>query len=234
MTARAVVFDLFHTLIDTEHVRPPGFRVTSVVAELLGIDDAAFARWWRDLTWERETTPIDLVDLVQRHLVPRRLRDVERAQLDHLFGVVPDAALARPDPEIVRLVTDIGAHMSVGVLSNCHEREVRTWNASPLAPLVDAFVGSCFVGAMKPDPEMYRVVLGRLGVDAGEALFVGNGGGSELAGATSIGSSTVIHTNVFDRVNGLVDGVEQRRRARQADRSVATVAELRAALFEHV
>ena len=43
-----------------------------------------------------------------------------------------------------------------------------------LAPLLDAAVFSSEVGRRKPAPELYAAVLERLGVTAGEALFVGD------------------------------------------------------------
>jgi FMN phosphatase YigB (HAD superfamily) len=70
-------------------------------------------------------------------------------------------------------------------------------------------------------------VIGELGISAEASVYVGNGSSDELVGARTAGFGTIVHCNVFDRSNGLVSPVEQRRRADQADTSVETIAELR-------
>ncbi|MDJ0771406.1 MAG: HAD family hydrolase [Ilumatobacter sp.] len=232
MAIRGVVFDLFHTLVDTEHLRPPGYHVTHPIAELLGLDLEPLRRWWHTTSDERETTPVDLVDLVQRYLGPsgRTLTPVERTRIDGYLGVARDDVLRHPEPEMVALVGRLVADARVGVLSNCYEREVRCWPESPFAPLVHGFVRSCDIGVMKPAADAYRAALDPLGIPASEAVYVGNGASDELAGAARFGFAGVIHCNVFDRSNGLVDEPEQRRRAAQSDVSVDTIVALEGAL----
>ena len=230
MGYRGVVFDLFHTLVDTEHARPEGFHHTAATAELLGLDHSAFRAWWDTTMYERETTPVDLVDVVERYLPDRKLTDDERATIDGYIGVARDDVLRSPEPAMVDLVAALSERFRIGVLSNCYEREVRYWPESPFAPLVDAFVRSCDVGVMKPDALMYETVLTQLAVEARDAVYVANGASDELVGATEHGFGHVIHVNVFDRSNGLVSADEQRRRADQADVSVETIDGLAAAL----
>lgn len=227
------MFDLFHTLIDPEPHKPSGYHYTVPVAELLQLDLDAFRRFWVSTAIERETTPVDLVDVVERYVAPtgRRLTSSERAEIDRLIGIGPDAALGEPDPAILDLLAELEPVVRIGVLSNCYEREVRRWPSSPLAPLVRSFVRSCDVGAMKPDPSMYAAVLGSIDVDATDAVFVGNGAGDELAGAARSGFGQVVHCNVFDRHNGLASPGEQRRRSAQSDVSVDTIGDLRAVLM---
>jgi putative hydrolase of the HAD superfamily len=226
MAIRGVVFDLFHTLVDTEHLRPPGYHHTTRTAELLGLDPVPFRRWWDTTYLERETTPVDLVDVVERYLASRSLTPSERTEIDGFSGVARDDALRHPRPDVVELVRTLSERVSVGVLSNCYEREVRCWPESPLAPLVRAFTRSCDIGVMKPEPGAYRAALNPLGLDAGEVAFVGNGTSDELCGAARFGFARVVHCNVFDRHNGLVTEAEQRRRVGQSDVSVDTIAEL--------
>lgn len=232
MTIRAVVFDLFHTLIDTEHLRPPGFHHTIAIAELLSLDLDDYRAYWTSTYREIETTPIDLLDIVDRYLAPtgKTLTADQRVEVDGFFGTCKDEALRTPEPAMVELIAELGASVEIGVLSNCHEREVRAWPDSPFAPLVSSFTRSCDIGAMKPQPAAYEAALRPLGLGARDAVYVGNGSSDELAGAHDFGFAHVVHCNVFDRGNGLVDEPEQRRRAAQAAVSVETVAELRAAI----
>jgi len=43
----------------------------------------------------------------------------------------------------------------------------------------------------KPDPRIYQLALEQLGVDPGEAIFVGDGANDELAGADRVGMRAV-------------------------------------------
>ena len=70
----------------------------------------------------------------------------------------------------------------------------------------------------------------QLRIEPGESVYVGNGSSDELAGARRAGFGYVVHCNVFDRSNGLVEQEEQLRRASQADTTVDTVDELGDAL----
>ncbi|MFF0579572.1 HAD family hydrolase [Streptosporangium saharense] len=77
--------------------------------------------------------------------------------------------------------------LAVGVLSDCTAELATAWPELPLAPLVDAAVLSCEVGRRKPDPELFLLAARRLGVTPEECLYVGDGGGRELTGATACG-----------------------------------------------
>ncbi len=70
----------------------------------------------------------------------------------------------------------------------------------------------------------------QLRIDPGQSVYVGNGSSDELAGARQAGFGSIVHCNVFDRSNGLVEPEEQLRRARQADTTVDAVDELDDAL----
>ncbi len=230
---QAVVFDLFHTLVDTEHLRPPGFRTIDAVGEAIGAQPEPFLAYWEQSYVERETSMLELVDLVAIYCERAQLQfdDRTRRRVDALFGVCRDDALRFPEPAMVELVATLARRSPIAVLSNCDMREVREWGASPLAGHFAVFARSCEIGAMKPDLRTYEWVLDRLGVDARCATFVGNGASNELEGAQSAGFGQVIHCNIFDAKNGLADASEQQRRAEQADLSVNSIGELAAALL---
>jgi FMN phosphatase YigB (HAD superfamily) len=233
---RAVVFDLFHTLIDTEHLRPDGFDAITTVAEICGVERQPLRTFWDDTYLERETNIIDLTDLTQRYVdrFDRRLSAQDRAAIDAAFGVCKDDALRHPDPGMVALVAGLATTTRIGVLSNCHEREVRCWPASPFDDHVTSFGRSTRIGTMKPEAEPYEWVLADLDADATTSVYVGNGSSDELLGARRAGFGTVVHCNIYDRSNGLVAPAEQRRRATQADASVETVADLDGVLKDAV
>lgn len=235
MAFDGVVFDLFHTLVAPEAFVPPDLDRLGLVAAVAGADAQHLRDRWASWTVERETTPIDLVDLVQR-TCSEPLDDEQRARIDEVFGLGKDESLLRPEPDVVELLVALAERCAVApsVLSNCHEREVRRWPDSPLAPPIALFGRSSRIGTMKPNPRAYRWVLDRLGVAPADLVYVGNGSSEELQGARAVGFGAVVHCNVFDRRHRLVDGAEQRRRADQADVSVDTLDRLSDVVFQLV
>lgn len=82
--------------------------------------------------------------------------------------------------------------LRLGVLSDCTVELADTWPQLPVAELVDARVLSCEVGRRKPDPELFRLIAGQLGVGPRDCLYVGDGGGYELTGAAGCGMRAIM------------------------------------------
>jgi putative hydrolase of the HAD superfamily len=59
--------------------------------------------------------------------------------------------------------------------------------AMGLTSLLEVMVISEEVGIKKPDPRIFRMALDRLGVDASEAVFVGDNLELDIAGARGVG-----------------------------------------------
>ncbi len=116
-----------------------------------------------------------------------------RAAQDELFVPRPDALRA------LAALREAGTR--VGVLSDCSAELADAWERLPFAAAVDARVLSCEEGRRKPDPALFAAVCGRLGVTPGECLYVGDGGGDELAGAARAGMTAVLLA-AEDRVPG--------------------------------
>ena len=105
----------------------------------------------------------------------------------------------RVDPEALPVMSWLGAHgIKRGVCSNAPfppamlRRQVKT---NGIAGAVDAVVFSSEVGRRKPAPEVYRAALAAIGVDAREALFVGDRVREDYEGPLSIGMRAVILTS---------------------------------------
>ncbi|MGP3915222.1 HAD family hydrolase [Nonomuraea sp. 10N515B] len=77
--------------------------------------------------------------------------------------------------------------LRVGVLSDCTAELAQAWTQLPVAELVDARVLSCEEGRRKPDPELFRLIAHRLDAAPQDCLYIGDGGGNELTGASNCG-----------------------------------------------
>jgi HAD superfamily hydrolase (TIGR01509 family) len=102
------------------------------------------------------------------------------------------------DPDALPIMSWLGTHgIKRGVCSNAPfppammRRQVTT---NGIAASVDAVVFSSEVGRRKPAPELYRAALQAIGVDAGDALFVGDRVREDYEGPTAIGMRAVILT----------------------------------------
>lgn len=196
---RAVVFDLFETLV-TELV--PDFVAGPGTGEQLGLEEETFRAGWARMRERRMCGRIDfrraLVEICESaahtpdpavidRLVAERLADKTRP-------------FERLDARIIELVSKLrSAGLRLGVISNASGDEVAAWPASALAASFESAVFSFEVGLLKPDPEIYAIACRELDVAPHEALFVGDGGAGELAGAERAGLRAYWATWFLDR-----------------------------------
>ena len=82
--------------------------------------------------------------------------------------------------------------LMIGLITVCSEDVPLLWQETAFHGLFDAEVFSCSVGLRKPDPRIYHLALEQLGVEPGEAVFVGDGANDELAGAERVGMKAIL------------------------------------------
>jgi FMN phosphatase YigB (HAD superfamily) len=201
----AILFDLFHTLVDPQEHAAPGFRRLSAVAEILDLPQIDVDVWWEQVVGELVAAPLSPVDAIVELARVKRivLSPAAIAELDRAMGGAADAALANPIAGAVEALGQLAA-MGVkrGILSNALVRDVRAFPSSPLASLVDDARMSCFTG------------------------FVGDGGTDEFIGARQVGFAQVVAvTGAIDR-GGWRPADQQRQILGQADRQFSGVSDL--------
>jgi len=189
VTVRAVVFDLWDTIVD--FVPDEGDALHRRIAHRLGVSYERFQEVWyaEDAMHRRNVGPIapcfsaacetlgaeadveELVDwrrdLTRKALVPRR-------------GLLETLAELRE------------RRLRLGLVSNCTEEVVQVWPDTSFAGFFDSAVFSATAGCAKPQPEIYRLACMQLGVEPAECLFVGDGANDELRGAQSVGMTPVL------------------------------------------
>ena len=187
----ALLFDLFHTLVDVASAPGNQGRYT---ADILGIDRAA----WRAACFSEHhdicgSTRGEEVIRTLAHAIDPGIADVliqEAAEeRRHRFA----HALRSVEPEVLATLARLrAAGWRLGLISNASTDEVAAWSDSPLAPLFRASLFSCRCGLKKPDPAIYRLALEQLACSAEQAIFIGDGGSDEHRGARSVGLTTVL------------------------------------------
>lgn len=244
MELRAVVFDLFDTLVDLRFEDLPrmehaGRRLPASLKQL----HAVVAR----------RRPLDFSEfLAELHAVDRRMRAVQVdegrevstqqrfEELAERLGI-EDSALPAALTEVhmgsIRstvnvpvhhraLLGELGGRLRIGLCSNFTDTEtaLTILDEAGFREHFDAIAISEAVGWRKPREEIFRVVLDELGVAPGEALHVGDSLRADVAGGAAVGMRTAWLTR-------RVSDPGKRRREHDGpppDHEVSDLADLRA------
>jgi len=176
---RAVVFDLWDTVAAWPHSDP----AHAELVESVGLTPEEWAAVdQRDRRW---TAPfadyLDGLDIdagAAARAVALRTEMTRRALV--------------PIDGVLDLLDELRARgLRLGLISNCSSEVAELWDESAFAGRFDAVVLSASEGVCKPDARIYELALGRLGVEPGDAVFVGDGDAGELPGAEAVGMRAV-------------------------------------------
>jgi len=187
---KAILCDLFETLITESSTRPPA---VSSLASRLECEGEAFRAHWKRLRPAVLVGRLSFGEAI-REITATLGRPVDDLTLDRLRGErvrVKAAAFERIEPDILFTLDHLRSRgIRLAVVSNCFAEDVTAWRTSVLARRFDCTVFSFAVGKAKPDPEIYREATRRLAIDAADAWFIGDGGNQELHGAERTGLRT--------------------------------------------
>ncbi len=192
--ASAIVFDFFGTLtpVSPDQVWAGNARR---IATALGVPADALARELAESFPERITGSLGDVRQTLRVLASRLGARPSDGQLDEASRVRREIQesmfVLRPETlPVLRRLRAVG--LKIGLLSDCTSELPDAWARLPLAGLVDAPVFSCVEGMRKPDPRLFLTVATNLRAEPVECLYVGDGGGRELTGASDVGMRAVL------------------------------------------
>jgi putative hydrolase of the HAD superfamily len=198
---KAVLFDLFHTLISVPPVRD---EHEPSVGDIVGVPNEEWARLYfvEDVlrrchgdvhcsveAMRRVVHAIDPSVPEERIVaaVESKRRRFERGFVGVEAGMTAALDRLRAAGVKTALVSDAGAD------------DVEHWPLSPLAGRFDAEVFSYKVRVRKPDRRIYEHALAAVGVAPRDAVFVGDGGSDEHRGARAVGIKTVLVTRLVSK-----------------------------------
>jgi len=194
MKFKAIIFDLFGTLVDSYSVQ--GYnRLLKNMAAALELPGDDFPKIWRDTTYERgigifKTTEesiryicnkleVSISDENIRKCVQVRLENSRKA-LTPKNGAV----------DILKKLRELG--YKIGLITNCSSEAPLLWNNTEFFHLFEATIFSASVGLKKPDAQIYNLACEQLGVEPTECLYIGDGDSNELSGASKLGMDAVM------------------------------------------
>ena len=194
MKYKAVIFYLFGTLVP--NMALSGHRdILRQMAHILSVLPDDFLQLWFDTFNERCTgifqTPDDNVEHICRTLGMKvdenRVQLATRTRFEYAVGAMT------PQPYAVETISHLKSRgCKIGLISDCSTEAPAIWPDTPFAPLFDTTTFSCAVGMKKPDPRIYQLTMGQLGVKARDCLYIGDGSSNELTGAKAVGMHPVL------------------------------------------
>ena len=246
MPIRAVVFDLFDTLVDLPMQALPrvaigGREIPSTagalhaaLAERVSVSFGDFSRAmaavdreWRAAYWEHDRElPTD--ERFARVATALGVDDPELPQLltDVHMGMI--ASIAATPPHHPALLAGLRERFRIGLCSNFSWAPAARGilEAAGLRSSLDAVVISHEHGMRKPRREIFAATLDALGVAPGEVVHVGDNLAADVGGAAALGIRTVWITRcVADPAAALAKHAGPR-----PDHAIADLAELEALL----
>ena len=199
MIYRAVIFDLFGTLVDElrypERQEVKYQRLVSDTVGILGIPIDGFRRVWSETSRARNIGEIRTTMAALKFVCDELSVEVTANQLERAAAIRSEFMSRSLEPRAGSLDTLRRLHdmsIKVGLVSNTTADVRDLWSQSPFEPLLDSSILSCDVGMKKPESAIYLLACERLGVEPGECLFIGDGGSRELTGAANVGITAVL------------------------------------------
>ena len=187
---RAVIFDFFGTLTRSVKRGPQH----ADIARRLGCDPDV-VRSVLDRTFHsRARGTFGSAEATLRFVTEQAGGRPRRAQLEEAVPARVNALKAdtKLRPDAVSALTEIrNRGLATALISDCTHELPAFLPSLPVAPLLDAQVFSIEVGVCKPDPAIYLTACRRLGVQARDCVYVGDGGSHELTGAAAVGMTPV-------------------------------------------
>lgn len=202
---RAVVFDIYKTLIDIrtdeESLEPYAFLSQWLSYHGVVTDPLTLRHRYLDLCSEeitRSGTPFPDFDIGR--VFSRILLDARRSDLDLDAKSKELALLFRLSttksisvyPGVFELLTALKGKVRLGIVSNAQSLfTIPELTKFDLVHFFDAIVLSSDLGVRKPDPKTFRSLLDAIAVPPEEAVFVGDSLFDDVYGAGQVGMKTV-------------------------------------------
>lgn len=190
----AVVFDFYGTLTPISPNEAWASNAAQLAA-IFGVSASALAAEFEATFPARITGAMGGVRQTMQALAARlgvQLSDDELKAASALRRQVQESMFElRPEAlPVIGALRERG--LKIGLLSDCTAELPDAWSRLPLSAVVDVPVFSCKEGTGKPDPRLFRTVAAGLRTEPARCLYVGDGGGRELTGASAVGMRAVL------------------------------------------
>ena len=190
MKYKAVIFDLFGTLVDISSWIESN-DILRQMATVLLVPSDNFVTSWHATFDERMTGIFESYQACIRHICRQLGVDVQDNQIELAasirFGMTKQEVKSLRDGAKEVLLHLKANGYKTGLISDCSKETTIILRDAPLYSLIDVAVFSCSVGVRKPDPRIYRIAVEGLSVNPEECIYIADGMGQELTKASELG-----------------------------------------------
>jgi putative hydrolase of the HAD superfamily len=190
----AVVFDFYGTLTPISPSEAWASNAARLAA-VMGVPPEELTRTLDESFPERISGALGDVRQTMQAMAERlgvQLTDVQLTEAAETRRAVQESMFTLR-PEALRVIGALRERgLRIGLVSDCTSELPDAWSRLPLAPVVDAPVFSCVERTRKPDPHLFRKAAADLRAAPASCVYVGDGGGRELTGASAIGMRAVL------------------------------------------
>ena len=194
MKIKAVIFDLFGTLIDSFNSLEYK-QILSEMASSLSLPEDSFYDLWTGSFNQRALgvfkTLEESFEFISNQLnKPVNVRGIEKA-IQIRSNYSKRSFVPRNDA-ITTLTQLRMLGFKIGLISDCTYEIPLIWDKTSLSQHFDSVIFSCNVGIKKPDPRIYHLACRELKVKPKNCLYIGDGSSRELSGALRVGMFPVL------------------------------------------
>jgi len=179
---RAVVFDLYETLI---HIRDDKKTFKRMLDELGGNTKDGYSHAWRT-AFTRYFPSLEKLAIT---INPAHQADITAFKKE----ISDEVGRAECFAETLEVLAHLRRKkIALGIISDAMIPYHRPFFDLGLRRLFDEYIFSCEAGLIKPDPDIYLMMLEKLGLDPSEVLMVGDNPIADVAGPKSVGMSALL------------------------------------------
>lgn len=193
MKYKAVIFDLFGTLVD-----PFAASVGQMQMELaaaLAVPYDRFTPVWNETAAMRTIGEFQTVESSIEHVCallgvsaePDQMRQAVQIRLKYIKQAL------KPRSNTIETITQLKMDgYRTGLISNCSIEIPILWEQTAFAGVIDTPIFSSRARLQKPDGRIYKLACEILRVAPESCIFIADGEDHELAGATQVGLLSVL------------------------------------------
>lgn len=190
----AVVFDFYGTLTPSSPAEAWASNAR-LLASVLGVEAASLIRVLDETFPDRVSGALGDSRQTMHAIAGRLGVRLDASLLEQAIEVrrVAQEAMLELRSEALEVIAALRASgLRTGLVSDCTHELPAAWPRLAVSALIDAPVFSCVERTRKPDARLFRKVAADLGTDPASCVYVGDGGGKELTGASGVGMRAVL------------------------------------------
>jgi putative hydrolase of the HAD superfamily len=193
MKFKAVIFDLFGTLVD-DFGSSVG-QMHHEMAAALAVPYEQFLALWGQTAKMRIIGVFETVEANIRYVCDTIKVSPSAKQLEKAVEVRMKyiGQALRPRPDAISTISELkNTGHKIGLLSNCSIEIPILWQETAFADLFDTTVFSSRERLKKPDTRIFNLACERLGAMPASCLYIADGEDHELKAAASVGLHAVL------------------------------------------